>query len=67
MHLTTIFCTIFATTLSLVNASQTAYDIASALEQLAFQSYAIRPIVETFTQTNAALTLIGQGPIVVRI
>jgi len=60
----TIFWTLLTVAVSLVNATQTVYDIAAALESLAFKSYAVRPVVQTFTQHNAALTLIGEGPVV---
>ena len=47
------------------SATLTAYDIAAQLEQLAFQTYAAKPIVQAFTQSNVRPTLIGQGPVVV--
>ena len=50
----------------LVSAQQSASVVAAALEQLAFQSYAIRPIVQGITIGNVEQTLIGQGPVTVR-
>ena len=66
MRSTSFLWVALAIATSVVHATQTVYDIAAALESLAFQTYAVRPIVQNFTQTNVALALVGQGPIVVR-
>lgn len=50
----------------LVSAQQSASAVAAALEQLAFQTYAIRPIVQGIAPSNVEQTLIGQGPVTVR-
>ena len=56
---------VLAAAVTSASGTLTAYDIAAQLEQLAFQTYAAKPIVQAFTQSNVRQTLIGQGPVVV--